>query len=77
MVIIMNLKEIRKQRNLTQSDIGKILKLDKSQIHKIEKEKSKLNSNQIIKLCYAMNITSDYLLGLINFTEEKKRKGLD
>lgn len=67
----MKLKEIRKQRQYTQTQIGKILELDKSQIHKIETGKSKLNSDQIVKLCKAMNITADYLLGLIDINTNK------
>lgn len=66
---MINLKKIRKEKQFTQEQLGKMLDITKSQISYLEKEKSQLNADQIIKLCKALNCSADYLLGLID--EEK------
>lgn len=66
---MINLKKIRKEKQFTQEQLGKMLDITKSQFSNLEKEKSQLNADQIIKLCKALNCSADYLLGLID--EEK------
>ena len=68
---MIKLKEIRKQKQFTQEQIAKILNVNKSQICNYEKEKNFLNSQQIIKLCNALNCSADQLLGLINIDNKK------
>lgn len=65
----MNLKQIRQKKQYTQKQLAKILEINISQISRAEKGEQKLNSDQIIKLCKAMNISADYLLGLIDSPE--------
>ena len=60
----MKLKEIRKQKNLTQQDIADIIGLKRNTVSDIENGKSVMNHLQIIKLCKALDIKSDDLLGL-------------
>lgn len=69
----MNLRLIRKQKQYKQEQIAKILDVDISQISRVEKGTQKLNSDQIIKLCKAMNISADFLLGLIEVEENNSQ----
>ena len=66
---MINLKKIRKQKQFTQTQIGELINVSKGQICNIEKGISQISSEQIIKLCKALNCSADYLLGLID--EEK------
>jgi len=68
---MIKLKEIRKQKQFTQEQVAKILNVNKSQICNYEKEKNFLNSQQIIKLCNALNCSADQLLGLIDIKNKK------
>jgi len=61
---MINLKEIRKRKNLKQEQIAKILNISRAQISRIENGESLANEEQIIKLCNALNCSADYLLGL-------------
>ena len=71
---MIKLKEIRKQKQFTQEQIAEILNVNRVQIHKLESGKSLANSEQIIKLCNALNCSADYLLGLIDIDESKNEK---
>ena len=69
----MNLRQIRKKKQYTQEQLAKILEINISQISRAEKGEQKLNSEQIIKLCKAMNVSADYLLGLIEEEPNNKK----
>ena len=71
---MINLKKIRKEKQFTQEQIAQILNVNKSQVCNYEKEKNYLNSEQIIKLCNALNCSADYLLGLIDIDESEEEK---
>ena len=60
------LKEIRKNKGLTQTDIGKIIGVSDIEIGRKEKGKTPLKDTQIIELCKSLNVSADYLLGLKN-----------
>lgn len=60
---MLKLKEIRQQKGLLQKDIADILKVKQAAISKYENEDRKLNQDQIIKLCLALEVTPDELLG--------------
>jgi transcriptional regulator with XRE-family HTH domain len=57
------IKELREQKGLTQTELGKILEVEKSTISKYEKGNLDLNSNTISQLCDYFQVTADYLLG--------------
>lgn len=67
---MINLKKIRKEKQFTQEQIGKMLNISKVHVSYFEKGRSQPNAEQIIKLCKALNCSADYLLGLID--EEKE-----
>ena len=61
---MIKLKEIRKEKKLTQKDIADKLAIKHVQVSRVESGIQTLNSNQIIKLCNDLNISADELLGL-------------
>lgn len=69
----MNLKQIRKQKQYTQEQMAKIINVERSYYSRIENNKTVITGNQIIKLCKAMNISADYLLGLIDNPNELRK----
>lgn len=70
----MKLKEIREKKGLSQNKIAKILKIDQSQISRYETGYLKLNSDQIKEICKTLEISADYLLGLIDDDNNKNDK---
>lgn len=57
------LREIRKNRGLSQENIGDELGVEKSQISKLERGQTKLHSEWIRKLTPILNCTASELLG--------------
>lgn len=64
------LKTLRKESNLSQSELGKLLYVTKVSICKYEKGISKPSSDVLIDLSRIFNVSTDYLLGL---TAERRR----
>jgi transcriptional regulator with XRE-family HTH domain len=60
------LKRARETKELTQENIAQILNTTRQQISLYETGQREMRASQIITLCTALNITSDYLLGLTN-----------
>lgn len=60
----MNLKEIRIKKGISQKKLAEVLGVTQTQMYRIEKGISTLNSEQIIKLCKFLNVSADELLGL-------------
>ncbi len=60
------LKELRKSKNLTQEELGKILGVTKASICCYEKETRTPNIETIIAMMALYNVTSDYLIGSDN-----------
>lgn len=56
----------REQKEKSQKDIANILNTTQQQISLYETGQREMKASQIITLCKALNITSDYLLGLTN-----------
>lgn len=71
------LKELRKAKGLTQSELGDMLGVKKSVVCLYEKEKRNPSVESIIDLVQIFNVTADYLLGtenLIQVVENKQPK---
>lgn len=56
----------REQKEKSQKDIANILNTTQQQVSLYETGQREMKASQIITLCKALNITSDYLLGLTN-----------
>lgn len=63
MFFVLKLKEIRVNKGLLQKDIAEILGVKQAAVSKYEREELSLNQNQIVKLCLALDVTPDELLG--------------
>ena len=61
---MINLKELRKEKGLTQKEIADKLQIKHVQISRVESGKQLLNSEQIIAICKTLNCSSDELLGI-------------
>ncbi len=58
------IKELRKEKNLTQGELAKISGLTTSCISMIETGQREANAHTIRLLAVALNVSSDYLLGI-------------
>lgn len=58
------LKELRKERGLTQEKVAIILDCDQSMITRWEKEECQPTEGIILKTAVFFNVTADYLIGL-------------
>lgn len=69
----MNLKDLRKHYNLSQSEIAKIMDLDTSTVSKIEKGKIEMKLSSYGKLINALKISKEFSDGLIKQAIDYKR----
>ncbi len=57
------IKELRLNRGLTQSELGKHLDVSASAVYKWETGKAQPDINSITKMCKLFCVSSDYLIG--------------
>lgn len=65
------LKEVRVKKNVSMNELAKMTDVNASQIHRYENGQ-KLTEDMIVRICKALQVKADYLLGLIDDEEEKK-----
>lgn len=58
------LKELRKEKGLTQAQLAKELNIDKSTIGKYETDKIEPSFSKLFVFINYFNVTADYLMGL-------------
>jgi len=58
------LRKIRVAQNLTSKDIANILGVTVSAVSKIERGRTQLHASQLIKLCCALQVSADDLIGV-------------
>jgi transcriptional regulator with XRE-family HTH domain len=58
------LKAVRKQRGLTQAELGKLAGMTTSSIAQYETDARQPDINNLCKLCTALKVSADKLLGL-------------
>lgn len=61
------LRELRRDNNLLQKELAKMLGTTQMNISKLENEERDLSTDMIIKICRLFDVSSDYLLGLTDF----------
>ena len=61
------LKELRKEKELTQSDLAKLLFTSQDTISLWELDKSLPDIKSIIKMTEIFNVSADYLIGLKDY----------
>lgn len=64
------IKQLRKERGLTQEDMAEALKTTQQQYSKYENEVHELPIRHLITICKLLKISADEMLGL----EEEKKK---
>lgn len=60
------IKQLRKKAGLTQSELGKYLKVGKSTISQYETNTNMPDSDMILKIANFFDVSTDYLLGRTN-----------
>ena len=60
------LRNIREDRDLTQSEIGKVLNKSQQGYNHIEAGRAELRSDDVITLCQFYDLSADYIIGLVN-----------
>lgn len=61
------IKELRKDKKLSQMELAKSTGLNQSAIARWELNKTEPTASAIIILCKYFNVTADYLLGLTDY----------
>ena len=64
------LKQLRKERNLTQTDLGKVLGIVVSAYGRYELGTTEPDISNLIKLAKFYNVSIDYLVGLTDIREK-------
>ena len=57
------IKKIRQALNLSQESFGKIFDIGKQFVSLLEKDKTQLNNDKLVKLLFDYNVNINYLLG--------------
>lgn len=70
----MNLKNIRKEKNLTLTKLSKISSISVSYLSELEKGKYEATESKIIRLSLALGVTPNELLGWDEIIENLKSK---
>ena len=63
---------LRESRNLSQTDLAKMVDMSNSTLNEIEAGTRKISSSELKKFAIAFNVSSDYLLGNTDNMEKKK-----
>lgn len=66
------LRNTREDRDLTQSEVGKVLNKSQQGYNHIEAGRAELKIDDLIKLCKFYNLSADYLIGLTNIPKSYK-----
>lgn len=65
----MRLKALRQEKGLSQVELARLIGVGKSIVSLYEKDVSEPTSSKIIAICKYFDVTSDYLLGLKEFSD--------
>ena len=60
------LKDIRTDKDMNQTEFGKLLHLTQRKISRLERQDTEPTPAEIKKICKTLNISADYMLGLID-----------
>lgn len=77
MYVLNRIKEIRKEKEISQEEISKTLGMKQTQYSRYERGENEIKVNVLIDICKALNVSADYILELTDNPEphwEKKTK---
>ena len=60
------LKDIRTDKDMNQTDFGTMLNMTQRKISRLERKNTEPTPTEIKTICNKLNISADYLLGLID-----------
>ena len=66
------LRNVREDKDLTQSAVGKVLNKSQQGYNHIEVGRAELKIEDLVKLCQFYNLSADYVIGLINTPKSYK-----
>lgn len=61
-----NLRNLREDHDLTQSQLGRILNMTQRKISHLETGDSEPTTDEIVQICKFFNVSADVLLGIID-----------
>lgn len=67
------IRNVREDRDLTQEQIGKLLRKSQQGYSHIESGRAELTIEDLIKLCRFYNLSADYLIGLTDKVKPLKK----
>ena len=59
------LREIREDRDLSQTEVGKVINKSQQGYSHIENGRAELKIDDLIRLCRYYNLSADYVIGLV------------
>lgn len=65
------LRMLREDRDLTQSEVGELIKKSQQGYNHIETGRAELKIDDLITLCKFYNVSADYIVGLSNTPRPK------
>ena len=68
------LKELRKERNLTQTEVGEYLGYGYTAITNYESGRNRPSYEDLIKLCVLFHVSTDYLIG---YSDTRKQQEIE
>ena len=68
------IRNVREDKDLTQSDLGKLLNKSQQGYNHIEAGRAELKIDDLITLCKFYNLSADYLTGLSNISSPCPRE---
>ena len=60
------LRNVREDRDMTQTEIGRLLNKSQQGYNHIEAGRAELKIDDLVKLCQFYNLSADYMIGLID-----------
>ncbi len=70
------LKEVREMQGISQTELSSRCQIGMKQIWRYENEESDPTAEQLAKICTALSVSADYLLGLVD-SRDKQFNGQD
>lgn len=69
MYVLPRIKEIRKEKNWSQSQIAKKIGMEQTQYSRYERGENEIKVNVLIEICKALEVSADYILELTDTPE--------
>ena len=68
------LRELREDRDYTQTQVGEVLGKSQQGYNHIETCRAELKIDDLVKLCQFYELSADYIIGLINEPKSYKKR---